>query len=96
MIIVIVLIYRCQIIETLNECRIPVHNCECGDLNRADCNNCTNCRYCMTTTGNGACVADYNNGSNVDCSTFEYMNPKLRCNLNQYGSYHSYEYAPEW
>ena len=84
--------------EHFGECNVPLHNCDCSLLGRQECNNCSNCGFCMTSNGVGTCVHGDALKPTVkeNCMAYEHMNTQFRCNLNPFVTYFSYDYAPEW
>ena len=58
----------------------PRYCTECGDRGRADCNNCSNCGYCITPDGHGECVTGDANGPyfREDCIAYEHSDNGYR------------------
>jgi len=77
----------------------PKYCSACGELNRPQCNNCTNCGYCVTPNGNGECVPGDSNGPyfREDCVAYEYNAPDYTVNrvypdMYLYDNYFGYDY----
>ena len=77
----------------------PKYCSACGELNRRQCNNCTNCGYCITPNGNGECVPGDSNGPyfREDCVAYEYNAPdyvidRVYPDIYLYDNYFGYDY----
>jgi hypothetical protein len=66
----------------------PYRYCkDCGYKNRSSCSDCTNCGYCISSSGYGECTPGDQNGPyfRKDCMTWKYREPR-------YGAVHDYAY----
>src|SRR5579872_1094136 len=75
-IVILYYTYTCERTEPLTVLTATgICDADCN-YNRYDCNNCTNCGYCVDEYGVGECVRGDANGATYrrGCSSFEYQN----------------------